>query len=187
MKYISALFLTLLIAPFAFAQSEDIIELIQKSDEGREVINNVFLQASVEGPKVDINKVRAVLKNIDAGLRLHREHRRKLRKVVKKECQADFKALKQRWHDLTLRALSVKRAVVRAQRREKRQARFLKRAEEELSHYTKFASMLRENQKGWSNFWSTLKRNTQKVLGLLHQSLSHLKALKKHYKKSCPH
>jgi len=44
--------------------------------------------------------------------------------------------------------------------------------------------MLRQNQKGWNNFWTVAKRNIQKVLGLLHKAVNHLRALKKHYKKA---
>jgi len=44
--------------------------------------------------------------------------------------------------------------------------------------------MVRQNQKGWNNFWNVANRNVKKVLGLLHRAAVSLESLKKHYKEA---
>jgi len=63
MKYISALFIILLIfIPISLAQSE-VMEMIEKSPEGKEVLDSIFLQASIEGPNIDIGEVKLDLRS----------------------------------------------------------------------------------------------------------------------------
>jgi len=99
-----------------------------------------------------------------------------------KECKSDIKGLKARFHELTLRALAVKRALTVIQRRLKRKATFAKRASDELSSYRKFRAMIKENQKGWMKFWEKAKNNMHKVIEMLHRASKHLQELKEHYK-----
>ncbi len=83
MKYLSGLFLVLLIAPIALAQS-DAIEMIQKAPEGKEILDNLFLDVSLEGRRINIGGVRARLNAIA-------KYTRKTKKIVIRMLRTDKK------------------------------------------------------------------------------------------------
>jgi len=177
MKTISALFLFFLLAHVSLAQ-KDIVELLEKSAEGKEVLNNLLLQVSVNG-KFNIGKVSTTLKSMDAMVRNAMEARNKAVASEKKSCTSDIAAVKGRFHDLTVRALTVNRALDATRLRQKRRGLFLSRAGEELEHYKSFRTMMNKNGKAWAKFYAAARKNSETVVDLLTNGIAKVKAVAK--------
>jgi len=179
MKYISALFIILLIfIPISLAQSE-VMEMIEKSPEGKEVLDSIFLQASIEGPNIDIGEVKIRLKVLENQTRKMNAYVTKKDKEDKKRCNNHLNLVNARFHDFTSKALYARRALDHAGRSQQRRARWLQRASQELRYYTKFRSMIRESSKKWEKFWKAGRRNYNKIVALVSQIRAHLRKFHK--------
>jgi len=175
MKYLSALFLVLLLAPFAFTQSE--IELIEKSPEGKEVLEGLFLEISMGGPDIDINRVRQRLRALETHAKNLAHYVKDSSKQEKQRCRADLQNVGGRAHDLATRSAAVQRSYEHSQRKQKGRATVLNRASEELSHLQAFRQLIVTNGNAWSKFWKSAVTNMRKAVALLSQAKAHVRAL----------
>ena len=50
MKYLNIFFLVVLLSPFAYSQTDEAIMMLQKTPEGKDVLDSIYLQVSMEGP-----------------------------------------------------------------------------------------------------------------------------------------
>jgi hypothetical protein len=154
--------------------------MIQKSEEGKEVLDNVYLQVAVSGPTLNIGTVKQTLHNLDNGTRNTIKFLKNLKGQYKASCKAEISAVKGRLYDLSARALAVTRLRKGIERRQKRRANFSKRAGEELSNYQKFRGMIINNHNAWKKFWATASNNIRKVIQLLADARNALHSLKPH-------
>jgi hypothetical protein len=175
MKTFSALFLILLIAPFTIASKDDVLELIQNSAEGKEVLKNIFMEVSMQGATLKVASVRAALRSMDSYVRSSKKSRHAFLGKAKTTCKSDLHSLKTAFHDLTMRALAVDRALTVTKRRTKRRGVFLSRANQELDNYRTFRSMMASNSKGWNSFYAAAVKNLRKVVSLLDQAAEQIK------------
>jgi len=176
MKYISALFLVLLLAPFAFSQSE-VLEMIQRSDEGKEVLNAIYLDVALDGSKLNAATVKSrlnILRNygLDFAKRLKgvgaKNH---------KDCKRDLKALGSRFHDFTLRTVALQREYKLAKKEDKISEVAVKRAEQDLNIYKRFVRMNHDNHQGWRKFWGTLVDEYKKANSIINRVRTHIRSL----------
>jgi ribosomal 50S subunit-associated protein YjgA (DUF615 family) len=171
---ISALFLVLLIAPFAFAQS-DIIEMIQKSEEGKEVLDNVYIQTSLNTEGFNVKHVSSALKAMDRYIRKSLKDDAALAKRLAGQCRANVRSTGGRFHDMTVRAVAIKRHLDRTNRHQNLRSLALKRANEELSQYSRFYTMTHHNSQAWTKFWKRSQKNVRSVANLMAQVGSQVK------------
>jgi len=182
MKYLSALFLVLLLAPFAFTQSE--IELIEKSPEGKEVLEGLYLEISMGGPDVDVNRVRQRLRALETHGKNVVNSVRESNKRERQRCKDDLQTVGGRADDLATRSAAIQRLYEHAQRKQKGRATALERANEELSNLKDFRQLLVTNGNGWSKFWKNAVTNMRKAASLLSQTKAQVRALHRLGKKS---
>lgn len=133
---------------------------------------------------MEVARVRGALKVIDADTRRHANDRHKALKLAKAECASDLKAVKERFHDLTGRALAVQRALDSTSKRQRRRAVTLNRATEELQGYQRFRALLNQSGAAWEKFFKRTQQNVQTVLRLLNKAESQLDSIKADYKKA---
>lgn len=165
MKNISALFLVLLIAPIAYSQT-DILELIQKTDEGKEVFDSIYLDVTLSG---DLNSslVGSRLRTLSNAARSQRTELSAAGKANKKECRNTLRHLNARYHDFNERVASTGRILSGTRKLRARRATLLSRAEEERGHEVRFANMNAENRAGWRNFWKHVTGGAKAVNAII--------------------
>lgn len=166
MKFASALFLVLLFAQSAFAE-KDVLQLIQKTSEGKEVMDNLFLQVQEKGHNFNAQLVNGILKSMEDAVRTGTKNRSQHLKQAKAVCKKDIKQLRSTYHDLARHALAADRHFNSANHRQKRRSVFLARAVEELAHYELFRSWVIQNREAWKRLYKTERDGLEKTRGWL--------------------
>lgn len=183
MKYTSALFLVLIIVPIAFAQS-DVIELIEKSPEGKQVLDNIFLDVALEGRDIDVRRVRQRVNSIAKHTRAFRKAALAHSKVDAARCRAGLHAVKGRFNDFTQRAVYIRRQLAAARRNQQARGVLLQRASQALRHYMRFRDMIKNNGQAWRHFWNNAKSNYRRAAALISQVRAHVRRLHKNHRKA---
>jgi hypothetical protein len=176
MKNISALFVILLLAPIAFSQTE-VFEMIQKTEEGKEVFDNLFLETSLQGAHLNVNTVATRLNVLANSARKFRAKAKLAAAKNVKECRADLTVVRARFHDFNWRHSSVQRTLEHAVRNNKRRAVVVSRVTEELSHYRSFVAMNAGNNRAWRNFWTVTRTALRKAADLVARTRTHVEKL----------
>lgn len=170
----TALFLICLIAPIAFAQ-EDILNMLDRTPEGKEVLNHLFVQTKLMGGDLDINTLKTFLKaNRDNIANEQKAEEARLKTRVD-ECHADKKSAKDLAHEHVERELALRRQLAQVKRTQKRSETQSERAVEELNNYKKFEGFVSTNKKAWTDFYKTHQENHKTVEGIFHQILENTK------------
>lgn len=176
MKYTSALFLVLLIAPIAFAES-DVIEMIQKTDEGKEVLDQVFLETGLYGSRLNVAAVTGRLRTIASTAREIRSTFNRARTQNNKVCRQDVKALTSRYNDFVLRNSLARTQLTGAGKISIRNRALIARAQQELGHSKRFQTMSEENSNAWKRFWATSIKNVKNIANLIARLRTHVSQL----------
>lgn len=178
MKYISALFLLALFAHSAFAQ-RDLIEAIEKTSEGKTVLDGLFLEVAVSGAEINVKNVRARLAAIrnwaTANLKTNGQEKRN----NKKSCTENTNVAKDRLHDFSARAVSAKKSLSVMRHAQRQFASQLRRTRSLLAMYKGIGNVCRENKKNWSSFWTLSGQNYKRVSALVSQIQAHLRKVHK--------
>lgn len=176
----SLIFLLMILFLHSTSCQSDILELIDKTPEGKQILNNVFLQTKLMGPDLEINQLRQVLKYTETTIKTEESKTVEHVEGFKQDCSNDIKELKSIWtenqdkHFLLLRHLSAARRVAKGKKK------LIERAEEEFDNYKKFQIFIQENRAGWDEYYNKAKKNNQVVLTLLDQiknQFNHLDSL----------
>jgi hypothetical protein len=141
--------------------------MIQRSEEGKEVLDHMFLQTVMQGKKLNVGRIKATLTTFGKYVGAARKRLVGILKASKKNCARDIKATKGRFHDMTLRTVAVKRELDSTERTMKRTAVGLKRASQAARQYIKFGAMISQNAAAWKKFWSVGSRAIDRIEGLL--------------------
>jgi len=176
----SLIFLLMILFLHSTSCQSDILELIDKTPEGKQILNNVFLQTKLMGPDLEINQLRQVLKYTETTIKTEESKTVEHVEGFKQDCSNDIKELKSIWtenqdkHFLLLRHLSAARRVAKGKKK------LIERADEEFDNYKKFQIFIQENRAGWDEYYNKAKKNNQVVLTLLDQiknQFNHLDSL----------
>jgi hypothetical protein len=143
------------------------MEMIQKTEEGKEVLDNIFLDVALEGARLNAASVGARLNALAKGARDQRTFLAAAGEANRQACQTNLKALKSRFHDFTMRMSWSTRTLRMTQGVLRGRAHMLTRVTEELGNYRKFAAMNNSNYKAWKGFWNTSSAAMKNVAGLV--------------------
>jgi hypothetical protein len=179
MKFTSALFLVLLLVQSTICQSDN-IQMIQKSEEGREVLDNLFLQVSLKGENFNPAVVQGILKQMETTVRANLKERATTVTDLKSDCKAELATTRNSFHQLTARALASTRNLQAVESRQKRRGVFLARAEEELAHYAQFEGWVKANGKAWDAFYKATQTTMENTIGMLASVDTHVESLADH-------
>jgi hypothetical protein len=174
----TALFLILLIAPLALGQDE-MLNMFDRTPEGKEVLDHLFIQTNLMGGNLDLNFLRQVLKTNRDRIEGERKRTEAVVADIKKTCHDEKVHIGQLVHEHTEKEMALKRALHSATSHHDRKQVFLKRAEEELDNYKKFQTFVTDSKKSWAAFYDTLTKNHKNISSLLHNAMN---TLKNHHK-----
>jgi hypothetical protein len=151
--------------------------MIEKSAEGKEVLDNLFLEVSLEGKDININNVKARINGIEATVRRFRKNALAHAKKESNACRANLKSAAGRAHDFTARAVWARRTLAHVRRAQQKRGLLLERSSEQFKIYTRFRDMTNESGKAWNHFWAVGTQNYRKVAALISQVRAHVRKL----------
>lgn len=181
MKYLSAIFLVLLIAPFAYSQ-RDIIEMIEKSPEGKQVLDKVFLEVAVQGKGFNHNFVKNVVHAITSQTSAFSKGTLKFLREERNICVAQLKQTRARFNDFTQRAVYSRNALAELRKGQEVKSSILRRTAYLYNMYKRFLDFSRDSQKQWSQFWTNGRQNYRKISSLVSQIRAHVRRLHRQHK-----
>jgi len=160
MKFSSVIFLVLLLAQLAVSKKDD-IKVFDKSHEGKQILDSIYLKNTVQGDTLNVQSVNAILNNFEQQLSNEKKEINAHLTISKENCKNDINDLKKVFHDLVTRALTTGRHLKEAEGRDKRRKTFLTRAEDELSIYKRFWGYVNENEKALEAFYMKATGNVK--------------------------
>jgi hypothetical protein len=158
--------------------------MIQKTDEGKEVLDAIFLDVALVGPNLNAASVASRLNSLANYVKKAKQGVSLAGKLNKKECKASLQALRSRFHDFTLRLTHARRTLRHAEKISKRRAVVIARANEELGNYSKFAAFNRSNRRHWKKFWGATTKGAKIVSGLIARVRTHVAQLHRQNKRA---
>jgi hypothetical protein len=184
MKFVSAIFLVLLIAPFAYSQ-RDLIEMIEKSSEGKQVLDKVFLEVALTGNKFDHHLVRNIVHTINTQALTFRKVSLKFLRSEKRICKAQLKATSLRFQEFTIRSVFTKSMLTELRKGQQTKGTILKRGAYLFRMYKRFLTMSRSSEKAWKGFWTKGRQSYRRVASLISQVRAHVRRLhRSHHKRA---
>lgn len=173
---LSATFLILLIVPFTFCSTE-YLEMIQKTPEGKEILDTLLIQSKLLGANLDVGAVRAVLTTFQKGDASARNATAEINARFTQECEHSKAALIANLDESRSKAHVLERHNNAATRNLKRNDLKVERAQEEYDNYVKFQGIMKINKDSWTDFYSKVSENYKIIQGLLQQIGSALRHL----------
>jgi len=177
MKFSSAIFLILLLAQLAVS-SKDAMTIFDESQEGKQILDSIFLQTTIQGDTLNVHSVNAMLNSFDQQLSDEKKERNANLAVSKRDCKKDINNLKNSFHDLVTRALTTGRHLTEAKGRDKRRQTFWRRAGDELRIYRTFLGYVRKNGEALAAFYKQTNGNIKRGIELLSRIDIHVGNLK---------
>ncbi len=166
MKYTSAIFLVILLAQTVFA-TEKVFELLEKTEEGRGVLENLLLQLNLEGKNLNPRAIHRALSRYLNSLRKVARARRSRIRLNERSCKKDIMATKNMFFDLTNRAIIENRHRKIAIKRKTRRNRFIHRARLSLIHYRHLFRYLVASRNQWGRFMKRAIKGNRTISGYL--------------------
>ncbi len=182
MRIISAIFLVLLCVPFVFSKT-DIMELLQKTPEGQEILDHIMLDVSLDGRRLNARAVAFRLKQMAKGVRKSRIFAYKIKKMAHKFCRKFMGAAKSRYHDFVIRFAAFKREIITTRSVLAGRIIYIKRFRRETAIYKKFFDMNRENQRAWHRFWKKGRRIFKTLRGIIFRLRTHIHRLHRRHRR----
>jgi hypothetical protein len=170
----TALFFICLIAPIAFAQ-HDILSLIDKTPEGKEVLDHLFVQTRLMGEQLDTASLQAFLKANLNKIDNEQKAFTKRAEGIEKNCHDDkvegFSLIKEQ-HE---RFAAVSAQVRTAQSVFESIALMTGRFESEAENLKIFAGFVQTFKSNWEKYFTAAKANNDKVTSALKGFINSLK------------
>jgi hypothetical protein len=141
----TALFLILLIAPLTFCQSE-VLELIDKTPEGKEVIDTLFVQMKLMGSQLDSATVKNLFSTMEKAAEDEKKNTLAKFGPFADACDQDKKTLGQLAADHVEKEFGIKRSLENAKRVFDAKKVNLDRTDEEYDNYNKFKLINDDNK-----------------------------------------
>jgi hypothetical protein len=179
MKITSAFFLLFILAQAAFSsKTQNIMEVLQRSDEGKEIMEQMLLELSVSGENLNAKTISAVLENITQKAKNALKDLDSRHSSSQKECSGDLATLRKVSKSFFDRSYTVNRHLNVNQHKARRLDQATRRAAADLENYSQYAMWIKSGHKAWKNFYNNAEKSYTQVRDNLKTLKHHLKGLK---------
>jgi hypothetical protein len=175
MNKTSAIFIALLIISFSFCQ-KNILELIEKSAEGKNIFNSILMQTQLSG-SFEPQAIRQVLQVLDSKLENIKNDIANNVNHNHEKCENSLKDLAGVSRDHLDRQLSLKNRLAGIKSLSESKKNALQRAIEEKQQYDHFLGYVDDALNRWKEFYGGVVSNHNHVLEILNQAQDTLKHL----------
>jgi len=162
----SIFFIIFLIAPLAFA-NHDVLNKLDKTIEGKEMLDSLFIQTQLMGDKLDVDTLKTFLKGTrDAAATKSAEYEAiKTAKLV--DCTSDIESMSTLRNSHDERQFALKRQLELVKRTAVRIGTFLARSQDEKENYGKFEGYIKDGKNAWATYFTSATANFKALEDLL--------------------
>jgi hypothetical protein len=166
--------LCLLLVIFAFASCHDnVFELIDKSKEGQDILNAIFLQSSATPGKV-AGKAASVIAACRNAVRKSEDGQAARVRRLESACLRDHQALNRMVHENRKNQFTVSRHLNANVHANKKNQQYIDRTRAEKNSYNSLKNLLVANRKQWNAFHSRALHTVNQTIHLLRRALAEL-------------
>jgi len=170
----SALFIIFMLTASALASQENLLDLMDQSKEGREILNAIYLQLNTAGPNLERGKIMEVLttakQNADKSSRRHKQKRIR----HKRTCRSEKAILRNHTNANERHEFTVNRHLNANKHALTKNQQFIDRSKRELNSYVALSNLLKANRAKWNGFIKGRMARMQLVIRLLRKVRRHL-------------
>jgi len=169
----SALFLIMLTS-FVFASQENLLELMDQSPEGRDILNAIYLQLHTVGPNLQRGKIVEALTVVKQNA-AKSERRQLLRiKRLRLRCRNDRALLRKHVNENERHEFTVGRHINANSHARRKNQQFIDRSKAEWNSYEALRNLLIANRAKWNGFVQGRLTRINTVIRLLRKARRHL-------------
>jgi len=166
----SALFLIFMITASALASQDDLLNLIDKTPEGKEIMNAIYLQLQTAGANLERGKIMEVLttakQNMDKSERGQTERNKRRRS----ECIKEKSSLRNATNANERHEFTVSRHLSANAHALRKNKQFIDRSKKEQLAYVELGNLLQANKAAWGGFIKKGMENMGRVIKLLRKA-----------------
>jgi len=157
-----------LLSAFVYADQDNILELVDKSPEGREILDAIYLELNTQGANLDRGKLFQVLKvcKQNAAKSQLRQKQRLARRG--RQCRADLKTLRRHIHSNRRSQYTISRHLNSNAHATRKNQQYIDRALSEFHGYDELRNLIIANRGKFINFH-------RRTLGNLHRIVTNLR------------
>jgi len=164
-QFKNALFFILLLSTTVLStKEENILELVDQSPEGRDILNNIFLELESTGPTLDRGSLFKLLKTTKQNTDKKAAQRKTVMKKQHKSCVNDLKILSKQRNENERHQYTVQRHVNSNKHAQSKNNQYLSRSKEEFNGYDALRNLVMNNRKNWVAFLETSRGNIRKIM-----------------------
>ncbi len=183
MKLLSATFLLiLLLVPFSLAQS-NILNFMEKTSEGKEVLDYAYIAMASQGPHRSVRALKTLIRKMALRLKRGRRNSRIRARKDAKIYKANITAAVGLAHFFILGYVALKRYIFSLKRKLGDIKTMLQRSAQELGLYFKLRRINKFGQKLYIKWYDDGLKNYYRLLSLVSQLRAHVRRLHKRHRK----
>lgn len=150
----SSLFLIFLVV-LPIALSSDLFAKLEKSDEGKTILNTLLIQTKLHGIN-SADSIKTVLKNSQSNNDSGLEKFQKQAEIEKAACTADLKELRDSLNENISKKYAVEKTATSTELLRNRKQDYVKELDAELSGYETYEKEVQESHKAWTAFYESM-------------------------------
>jgi hypothetical protein len=170
----SALFLILLLTASALASQENLLELMDQSSEGRDILNAIYLELHTAGANLQRGKIMEVLTTVKQNANKSQNRQKQRLKRARTGCKNDRTLLRRHSSENEKHEFTVNRHLTSNQHALRKNQQFIDRSNAEKTQYEGLSNLVTANRAHWRKFINGRLRRMTAVVKLLKRARRHL-------------
>jgi len=170
----SALFVIFLLTASALASQENLLELMDQSAEGRDLLNSIYLQLDTAHPNLDRGKIMEVLTTAKQNADKSSRRQKAKMKRHKGSCKRDKALLGKHSSENERNEFTIGRHLNANRHALRKNQQFIERSTHERDAYIALSNLLKANRASWTGFVKGRLNKMAKVVKLLRKARRHL-------------
>jgi len=170
----SALFLILMITASALASQDELLQMMDQSKEGKDILNAIYLQLHTAGANLERGKIMEVLTTAKQNADKSQRRQGKKLKRHKKNCKKERALLRNHTNANERHEYTVNRHLHANAHALRKNQQFIDRSKKELEAYNSLGNLLKANRAKWGEFINGRIARMGKVIKILRKARRNL-------------
>jgi hypothetical protein len=163
-----------LLTASALASQENLLELMDQSKEGRDILNAIYLQLHTTGPNLQRGKIIELLTTCKQNANKSENQQKQRLARARSNCKSDLAALKKNVNDNEKHAYTINRHLNANRHALTKNQQFIDRSTNERNSYEGLSNLVKANRAQWNAFVNGRLQRQATVIKLLKRARRHL-------------
>jgi hypothetical protein len=163
-----------LLTASALASQENLLELMDQSVEGRDILNAIYLQLHTTGPNLQRGKIIELLTTAKQNANKSENQQKQRLARAKANCKSDLATLKKSVNDNEKHAYTINRHLNANKHASHKNQQFIDRSNNENLSYEALSNLVKSNRDNWNTFINGRLQRHATVIKLLKRARRHL-------------